>query len=179
MSIVDKFSFALNRGYDKLSQPTEVLGSADTGFSASVSYFSINRDGHGSVDVAKTFGFQIVRESEISEHRAIYEKVGDSAHLNMLDKTDAVFKRLRSGEISLEDMNVELKQETEDFYQKYIADEVITQTYNPISRAFIPNEPEDPEDRFVHKRWLQKVDERIGKENEIPHERIRSTWGLD
>ncbi|PCK00604.1 MAG: hypothetical protein COA45_02170 [Zetaproteobacteria bacterium] len=179
MSIVDKFSFALNKGFNKLCQTSEVFGDLDNGLSASVSYFSINRDGHGGVDVAKEFGFQIIREPDIPVHRDAYKKVGDPAYLDMLDKVENVFQRIRSGECSLDETNEALLQETENFYQRYISGETITQTYNPMARNFISNEPENPDDKFMHQRSLQKWDEQIGKENEIPHERIRHSWGLD
>lgn len=179
MTSIDKFSFALKKGFNELYQPSEVVGNEEHGFAVCTSFFSIARDGHGGVDIAKTYGFSVLRENDIDEHRKAYQKVGDTGYLDMLDKVEAVLSSVKSGESSVDEINEQLHQKTEDFYQKYIAGETITQVYNPTARNFIPDNPEDPNDAFVHRRKLQQWDELIGQENEIPHERIRKTWRLD
>lgn len=175
----DKFSFALKRGFNTLGQVSRVLGDTGTELGAIISYFNIERKSNGSVDVAKTYGAMKVYESDIPKYRQAYKRQSNSAgQLDMLDRAEAVFAEIRGGGVGISEMNDRLIQRTEDFYQTYIAGERITQTYNPTARGFI-QEPDDPDLKFTHRRNMQKWDEAIGTEVEIPHERIRRAWGLE
>lgn len=177
---INKFSFALKRGFNELSQVSEVFGDPEDKMRAVVSYFSISPDGHGGVNVAKEFGFRVIDEEEIDSYReAAKKKPIDPGFMDMLNRVEDTFRRVREEGLDLDDLNATLKENTEGFYQKYIAGERITQVYNPISRDYVQEDPDKPEEKFMFRRWLQKLDERIGTENEIPHERIRRTWGLD
>ncbi len=177
---IDKFSFALKRGFNELNEVSHVKGDPDGQMSAVVSYFSIERDGHDGVNVAKTFGWRVVDEDEIDSYRAAAKKKPiDPGFMEMLNRVEDTFRRVREQGLDIDDLNATLKENTEGFYQKYIAGQRITQVYNPISRDYVQEDPDKPEEKFMFRRWLQKLDERIGTENEIPHERIRRTWGLD
>ncbi len=177
---VDKFSLALKRGFNELNEVSQVKGDPDGELTAVVSYFSIERDGHGGVNVAKTFGWRVLDEHEIDLYRDADKRTPiDPGFMEMLNRVEDTFRRVREEGLDLDDLNETLKDNTEGFYQKYIAGERITQVYNPISRNFVSEDPDKPEDKFMFRRWLQKLDARIGKQNEIPHERIRETWGLD
>lgn len=179
MTTIDKFSYALKKGFNSLGQPSEIFQNSDGKLHASVCYFNFEKTAGNTVKIG-SHGFKIVREEDLVASREAYTKNNaNPAYIEILRQAEVAFKMVREDGISLDEANEILRGKTEDFFQTYIAGEKIEQTYNPTFRQFIPERPENPDDEFNYRRTLQRIDEQIGTVCEIPHDQIRMTWGLD
>lgn len=179
MTNIDKFSFALKKGFNTFGQPSEILQNSEGNLFVNISHFSFSQTSDNSVKI-ESHGFQIFEEGKIEKTRAAYIKNNaNPASLEMLRQADAAFKMIREDAMSLEDANKILRDKTEDFFQTYIVGETIEQTYNPLFRSRLPEKPQNPEDEFNHRRTLQRIDEKIGTVCKIDPSEIRHAWGLD
>lgn len=179
MTNIDKFSFALKKGFNTLGQPSEILQNSEGNLFVNISHFSFSQTADNSVKI-ESHGFQIFEEGKIEKTRAAYIRNNvNPASLEMLRQADAAFKMIREDGMSLDDANKILRDKTEDFFQTYIVGEKIEQIYNPLFRSRLPEKPQNPEDEFNHRRALQKLDEKIGTVCKIDPSEIRHTWGLD
>lgn len=170
MTIVDKFSMALRRGHNKLWQISEVFQNTSGHLSAFVSFFSIEKNG-GSIDIAKAFGQKVFRETEPANDTS-----PDPTRRAMREQVMELFKEIREDNLSLDDVNARLREETHKFYKTYIAGETITETVNLIAPNFVTKPPGDD---FMQKRGWQRMLKKVGNERNITHEEILIAWGLD
>ncbi len=176
---IDKFGWAIRKGFNELSQVRSVNVNTGGAMVAFVPYFKFEQNPDKRINVGETFGFRGIAESEIDEHRAVYQKIGDASYLAMLDQAEQAFELVRVH--GADKANEMLREQTEDFYQTYIADETITQEFRPLQMGidYRDNMQVEPEDEFMHKRSMQRLKEQIGQTKEIPHDHIRHMWDLE
>ena len=178
---LNKFSFALKKGFNELNQVAKIMGDPEKTMSAQIVYFSLEKTSNGSAEIG-SFGVRKISENEIGEHRAAYiRNHGNQAYLNMLDQLENTFARVRKEGIPLEEANAELRQKTEDFYQTYIHGEKITQTFRPIEMGLetLKKQSVLPSEELSKRRHIRNIEKRVGETVEISSDEVRKVWDLD
>ncbi|MGH1404199.1 MAG: hypothetical protein ACRBDL_08135 [Alphaproteobacteria bacterium] len=176
---VDKFSWALKKGFNELNQVRSVSISQHSGEKLAIMpFFSFSKTG-SDVKVGDSFGFHAISEQDLDVYRNAYKQNGSALVKEMLRQVERAFDMV--DDVGLEQANETFRQETEKFFQTYIADEVITQKYNPIAEGIEALEKKDvpSEDRFLHLRHVQRLKGHIGTERQISEAEVRKVWDIE
>lgn len=179
MTNINKFSFALRKGFNSLGQPSEIFQNSEGELSVNLCYFTFTQRTNTEVTLNDPNTIIIGEDNIIHRLETLQKNKANPATIELYKQAQNAFKMIREDGMSLDEANQVLRSKAQNFFQTYIADEKITQTYVPAFREFIANIPDTSGNDLRRPRALKELDKKIGQEVEIPHDRIRQAWGLD